>query len=146
MTVIDELAVNNVDIKKRKAVMGPFQNINHKNACEIASITVEFMLDILKENEELKMLDLDAYNAYNCSCRQTTYDFIVEKLSALVNYHKLLHDYEIQVDCDHMHSLFMRSITTQGLCSNESFYRIIKWGIQQKAEQEMVRKHPDFKL
>ena len=144
--IIDKLAVNNIETSLRKEVMGPYQTIGEREACEISSLVCEFALDQLKNDDELSILNLDAMNAYNSFFRQSMYEYIVEKIPDLHNYYLFLYDDEIQVDFDHNHTLFMSSGGIQGLCSSELFYSMIKWKIQQNAENRMVQRHPDFRI
>ena len=88
MRIVDRLSVNNIPKKKRKELMGPYQVIGEKAACEIATIALDHALQIQKEDENLVVLGIDAVNAYNSYDRQNQYQLLVEDLEDMVFYYE----------------------------------------------------------
>ena len=71
--ILDNLIINNVDQKD-----GPYQMIGERNACKIATISLDFALDLVREFNELSAINVDAANAYNSINRNPLGDLIDE--------------------------------------------------------------------
>ena len=146
MRIIDKLAVNNIPEEDRKKLMGPYQMIRTRAACEIATITVDVALDYIASKDGYGIVNVDASNAYNAIDTNKQREMVHEDLPDLSYYFDFLYAGQIIVDFDHQHRIYMKTGDIQGLSSSELLYSGAKWRIQQEVERKIMLKQPNFKI
>lgn len=77
--LIDKFAMENIPDDVRRMIIGPTQMIGKKQACEIATTGLDAALHVIKDNNNLAILNLDAANAFNSVSRKKLYELVIQQ-------------------------------------------------------------------
>jgi hypothetical protein len=126
--------------------IGPYQMMDHKQGCEIATQSVDIALTIMKNIEEEAIISIDAANAFNSISRKKIKQLINLEIPALSNYFDFLYGSDIIIDFDHNRRINMFTGLIQGLMSSTLFYAGGKWNIQNEIKSNILKQQPQFKI
>ena len=138
--------MNDISEADKRKLLGPYQMIGKKAACEKATICLDFALDALGADENQSLFGVNAANAYNSFDREEMQNMVITDIPKLSNYYYFLHGTQALVDFDYKYKIDFQQGGIQGLNSTELFYGAMKWKIQKKVKQRMISKCPDFKI
>ena len=144
--LIDKVIINAFGMGKIRSAIGKELMINVNSGIEIATASVRMAETMLKLNNSMCLLNLDAQNAFNSVSRHQQYQHVLQDMPEIQKYYEFLYSHPIKIQFDPTHTLNMERGDIQGLHSSMVLYALTKKKVQQKSKKEMKQIQPNFQI